>query len=514
MAEAEAADFTEAVVEKADNHESGVWPIASCRYRLRLGNGWYALVNESIVIGQRVLVYAHIEDPLNTQTTYPHQHVRADRDFPDQYDLVAQDIGPVTYPTNFPLALPLILARKPNVTDPTVPRILATIYSRHADPADSAREHTTINEAISKHKIKCNFPYRGPPTGGDDNTAPTGPIPYGYLGPRPQDQLIQAPAPAVPAPAPAAAAPAPAANNVPCARYKAVVSGRRETDEELAKRDLEKEPPFPLLTPKKFSGADGPPRLEKDFKAKHRVEAIFLSEEYLECLGCLTKCGQTQNQFIMRCCSCGKYEEVGGGKHKKRIYCAQVYWVKSRDGDRHWKCTQKHPKLCEGLVPASPAAGSTAYSKMSLYYLCLQVKDHSPAKLKELLQPYCQRTLARSWLSDLKKKLEWARLGGPPEEALHRLPAVLAALKDKGWKTWKYTVKGQQMHRILVAWAKEEHDAKLGPFDESSVPQLDDSKDYVLAIGLSPPWAPAALKAALKVTASDFAHCHDTSISY
>ena len=43
MAEAEAADFTEAVVEKADNHESGVWPIASCRYRLRLGNGWYAL---------------------------------------------------------------------------------------------------------------------------------------------------------------------------------------------------------------------------------------------------------------------------------------------------------------------------------------------------------------------------------------------------------------------------------------------------------------------------------------
>ena len=57
---AEAADFTEAVVEKADNHESGVWPIASCRYRLRLGNGWYALVNESIVNGQRALVYAHI----------------------------------------------------------------------------------------------------------------------------------------------------------------------------------------------------------------------------------------------------------------------------------------------------------------------------------------------------------------------------------------------------------------------------------------------------------------------
>ena len=141
MAEAEAADFTEAVVEKADNHESGVWPIASCRYRLRLGNGWYALVNESIVNGQRALVYAHIEDPLNTLTTYPHQHVRADRDFPDQYDLVAQDIGPITYPTNFPLALPLILARKPNVTDPTVPRILATIYSRHADPADIAREN-------------------------------------------------------------------------------------------------------------------------------------------------------------------------------------------------------------------------------------------------------------------------------------------------------------------------------------------------------------------------------------
>ena len=63
---AEAADFTEAVVEKADNHESGVWPIASCRYRLRLGNGWYALVNESIVNGHRALVYAHIEDPLDT----------------------------------------------------------------------------------------------------------------------------------------------------------------------------------------------------------------------------------------------------------------------------------------------------------------------------------------------------------------------------------------------------------------------------------------------------------------
>ena len=79
---AEAIDFTEAVVEKADNHESGVWPIDSCRYRCWLGNGWYALVNESIVNGQRALVYAHIEDPLNTQTTYPDQHVRADRDFP------------------------------------------------------------------------------------------------------------------------------------------------------------------------------------------------------------------------------------------------------------------------------------------------------------------------------------------------------------------------------------------------------------------------------------------------
>ena len=132
----------------------------------------------------------------------------------------------------------------------------------------------------------------------------------------------------------------------------------------------------------------------------------------------------------MRCCSCGTYEEVGGPKHKKRIYCAQVYWVKSKDDDRHWECTQKHAKLCEGLVAKTRAGGSTAYSKTSLTYLCLTVKDHSPSKLRELLQPYCQRTLARSWLSDLKKKLEWARLGGTPEEALHRLPAVPVSRTD------------------------------------------------------------------------------------
>ena len=95
----------------------------------------------------------------------------------------------------------------------------------------------------------------------------------------------------------------------------------------------------------------------------------------------------------------------------------------------------------------------------------------------------------------MRKLVEQARLGGPPEQFLTELPALLQALRDKGWKADMITIKPSVMKwRVDLAWkAKYDKDKKrnpnIGPFDPSTAPAVDSNKTYVLAVHLQPPYA-------------------------
>ena len=175
-----------------------------------------------------------------------------------------------------------------------------------------------------------------------------------------------------------------------------------------------------------------------------------------------------------------------------------VVFTKTSAGE-DWVCKKVGKPICNELFTKQPYLSSTMYhpEELAIYCAARIAFPVKIAQVKVTLQPVIRlhKDVSDSWWSRMRKLVEQARLGGPPEQFLTELPALLQALRDKGWKADMITLEPSVMKwRVGLAWkAKYDKDKKrdpnIGPFDPSTAPAVDSKKKYVLAVHLQPPYA-------------------------
>ena len=195
-----------------------------------------------------------------------------------------------------------------------------------------------------------------------------------------------------------------------------------------------------------------------------------------------------------------------------------VVFTKTSAGE-DWVCKKAGKPICNELFTKQPYLSSTMYHPEELASYCA-ARIAFPVKIAQVkltLQPVLRlhKDVSGSWWSRMRKLVEQARLGGPPEQFLTELPALLQALRDKGWKADMITMEPSVMKwRLGLAWkAKYDKDKKrdpnIGPYDPSTAPAVDSNRKYVLAVHLQPPWASSYMDVLDPVVSnSDFTFMH------
>ena len=145
-----------------------------------------------------------------------------------------------------------------------------------------------------------------------------------------------------------------------------------------------------------------------------------------------------------------------------------VVFTKTSAGE-DWVCKKVGKPICNELFTKQPYLSSTMYHPEELAIYCA-ARIAFPVKIAQVkltLQPVIRlhKDVSDSWWSRMRKLVEQAKLGGPPEQFLTELPALLQALRDKGWKADMITIKPSVMKwRVDLAWkAKYDKDKKRDP---------------------------------------------------
>ena len=139
-----------------------------------------------------------------------------------------------------------------------------------------------------------------------------------------------------------------------------------------------------------------------------------------------------------------------------------------------------------------------------------------PMDVRTHLAPICKRTLSATFLQRVKQECMSVLYDAAIVDNVCKLPAVVAALEEKGWTATIIAKTAFEMQKVLlrIAYNEHQHRVKNTPasspsplFDLDSVLRVEKGCEYVWAYVLSPPFAAEMHFLCHKYSASDFAHC-------